>query len=168
MRGPCDCDPEIVFELADGTLSPARKSEVQEHLDACPECQELYQREVDLNAYLERLEISEARSRSVCQGVAMALPTRPVKARLLWGTLALALLLAALVALDLNGTNPVTAATSAVDVFWSIVSGFAHLAVTVFSMAGPVILIALAFGAVADLVIAAAVLSAARRSSRQA
>lgn len=166
MRGPCD--PEMVFELAEGTLSQDRKREAQEHLNACPECQEMYQREVDLNAYLECLELSEAGSRSVCRGVAMALPTRPVRARVMWGILALALMLAALFALSLNGTNPVTSATSVVDVLWSLVSGFADLVVTVFVMAGPVLLIALLFGAIADVIIAAAVFSAARRNSREA
>lgn len=173
MKGPRDCDPEMVFELADGTLSQDRKREAREHLRACPECQELYQREVDLNAYLECLEVSgpepsDARSRSVCQGVAMALPTRPVRARVLWGVLALALMLAALLALNLSGTNLVTSATSLVDVLWSLVSGLADLVVTVFVMAGPVILIALLLGAIADVIIAAAVFSAARRNSREA
>lgn len=168
MTGPCNCDPEMVFELADGTLSQDRKREAQEHLRACPECRELYQREVDLNAYLECLELSDVRSRSVCRGVAMALPTRPVRARVLWGVLALALMLAALLALNLSGTNPVTSATSVVGALWSLVSGFADLVVTVFVMASPAILIALAIGALADVVIAAAVFSAARRSSREA
>lgn len=168
MTGPCNCDPEMIFELADGTLSRDRKREAQEHLRACPECQKLYQREVDLNAYLECLELSEAGSRSVCRGVAMALPTRPVRARVLWGALALALMLTALLALNLSGTNPVTSATSVVDVLWSVVSGLADLVVTVVEMAGPVILIALAIGTLADVVIAAAVFSAARRNSREA
>ena len=168
MRGPCNCDPEMIFELADGTLSQDRKYEAQEHLRACPECQEIYQREVDLNAYLECLEPSEARSRSVCRGVAMALPTRPFRARVLWGVLALALMLTALLALNFSGTNPVTSATSVVDVLWSLVSGLADLIVTVFVMAGPIILIALLLGAIADVVIAAAVFSAARRNSREA
>lgn len=173
MKVPRNCDPEMVFELAEGTLSRDRKREAQEHLNACPECRELYQREVDLNAYLEclegsDLEPSEVRSRSVCQGVAMALPTRPVRARVLWGALALALMLAALLALRLNGTNPITSATSVVDVLWSLVSGFADLVVTVLVMAGPVLLVALLLGAIADVLIAAAIFSAARRNSREA
>lgn len=168
MKGPRNCDPEMVFELAEGTLSQDRKREAQEHVSACPECRKLYEREVDLNAYLECLEISDDRSRSVCRGVAMALPTRPMRARVLWGVLALALMLAALLALSLNGTNPVTSATSVVDVLWSLVSGFADLIVTVFVMAGPVLLIALLLGAIADVIIAAAVFSAARRNSREA
>lgn len=169
MRGPCD--PEMVFELADGTLPPEQRGEVRAHLGACPECRDLYEREVNLNAYLECLQSADSPdngSRSVCQGVAMALPTRTMRARLLWGTLAVALLLAALLALNLNGENPITFFTSVVDMIWSLVSGVSRLIVTVFAVAGPFILIALALGAIADVVIAAVVFSAARHSSKEA
>ena len=56
-----------------------------------------------LNASLGALEFGQ--TRSVCRGVAMALPTRSARARLLWAALAVVLLLAASVAMMLYGTN---------------------------------------------------------------
>ena len=127
MSGARRCDPEVIFELADGALGPERAREIRDHLEACPDCRELYEKELELSAFLGSLELAEPRS--VCPGVAMALPTRPLKARLLWATLALALLLVA---------------------------------------AGPVLLAALAVGALLDLSLAAALLWMTRRRARAA
>jgi hypothetical protein len=163
--GPCRgaCDPEKVFELAEGNLETDQEREVREHLASCAGCQERYERELDLNAYLSSLDVSRlCSSRSVCQGVAMALPTRPAKVRIMWGLLASALLVAALVSLELNGTEPVTLAMSALGTCWGLVAGSAHVARAVFAAAGTTVLLALALGALTDVLIALAVVSVSR------
>ncbi len=108
MNASGDCNPQKVFELADGNLSPEQGREMHEHLTSCPGCRELYERELDLNAFLSCLVFSEMRStgNSVYQGVAMALPIRSVRVRLLWGLLASTLLAVAFVSLKFNGTEP--------------------------------------------------------------
>jgi anti-sigma factor RsiW len=166
MSDPRRCDPEAIFELADGALGPGRRREIRAHLDDCPGCRELYEKEIELNSYLRSMEF--AQSRSVCPGVAMALPTRPLKARLLWAALALALLLVASLALSLDGTNPMGFAVSALGVFWSFVSGFADVVQAVLVVAGPILLVALAAGALLDLLLAAALLRTTRRRAREA
>ncbi len=164
----CNCDPESIFELAESTLEPERECEVRTHLRKCPGCRDLYEQDMKLTTFLGSLEFSEIRSRSVCREVAMALPTRPYKARFLWGVLALGLFVAALLALNLYGTNPLTSTTSVVEILFGMISGFAGVLNTVLKVAGSVILVALAVGAAADLLIAAAVLSVTRRRSREA
>jgi hypothetical protein len=170
--GPCRgaCDPTKVFELAEGSLETGQEREVREHLASCAGCQELYERELDLSAYLSSLDFSSVcSSRSVCQWVAMALPTRPVKVRVLWGLLASALLVAALVSLELNGTEPVILAMSVLGTCWGLVAGSADVARAVFAAAGTTILLALALGALTDILIALAVVSVSRgRRAREA
>ncbi|MDQ4106267.1 MAG: zf-HC2 domain-containing protein, partial [Actinomycetota bacterium] len=109
----CNCEPEVIFELAERALEPGREREVRRHLDDCPGCQELYERELRLNACLGSLEFSRTDSRSVCEAVAMALPTRPIKARLVWALVAAGLLATALLALGMQGANPVALAVDA-------------------------------------------------------
>ena len=164
MSDPCRCDPEAIFELADGGLGPGRMREVRAHLDECPGCRELYEEELELNACLRAMQL--AQPRSVCPQVAMALPTRPLKARLLWAVLALALLLVASLALSLEGTSPMVFAVSALGVFWSLVSGSADVVQAVLVVAGPVIFVALAAGALLDLLLAAVLLRTTRRHAR--
>ena len=166
MNGPRRCDPQVIFELADGALGPERAREVRAHLRACPGCHKLYEKEKELNAALDSLEFAEARS--VCPGVVMALPTRPLKTRLLWAALSLALLLVASLALSLDGTTPAVFAVNALGVFWGVVSGFADAAQTILVAAGPVILAALVVGALLDLSLAAALLWTTRRRAREA
>src|SRR5918998_5936621 len=166
MSDPRHCDRQAIFELTDGALGPEWVREIQNHLEACPGCHELYERELELNAVLDSLELAEPRS--VCQGVAMALPTRPLKARLLWAALALALLLAASLALSLDGTHPAVFAANALGIFWGVVSGFADVAQTILVAAGPVLLVALAVGALLDLTLAAALLWTTRRRAHAA
>ena len=170
--GPCRgaCDPEKIFEFAEGSLETDQEREVRGHLASCAGCQELYERELYLNADLSSLDLSEACPvRSVCQGVAMALPTRPTKVRILWGLLASALLVAALVSLELNGTEPVSLAISAVGTCWGLIAGSAHVARAVFAAAGTPILLALALGALTDVLIALTVVSVSRgRRAREA
>ena len=63
MSDPRRCDPEAVFELADGTLGAQRGREIRAHLEDCPVCRELYERELELNALLRTSELAEPRSR---------------------------------------------------------------------------------------------------------
>jgi anti-sigma factor RsiW len=165
MSGPGRCDPEAIFELADGALGPERVREIRNHLNDCPGCRELYEQELELNAYLSSMEF--AQPRSVCPQVAMALPTRPLNARLLWAVLALILLLVASLALSLDGTSPMVFAVGALGTFWSLVSGFADVVQAVLVVAGPVLLVALIAGALLDLFIAAALLWTTRRRARE-
>ena len=166
MSTPRRCDPQVIFELADGALGPEREREIRKHLEACPGCRKLYEKELELSALLDSLELAEPRS--VCPGVAMALPTRPLKARLLWTAVALALLVVASLALSLEGTPPAVFAVNALGVFWGVVSGFAEVARTILVAAGPVLLAALAVGALLDLSLAAALLWMTRRRARAA
>src|SRR5215210_1479324 len=161
MSTPRRCDPQVIFELADGGLGPEQEREIRNHLETCPGCRKLYEKELELSAFLGSLDLVEPRS--VRPGVAMALPTRPLKARLLWATLALALLLVASLALSLDGTNPAVFAVNALGVFWGVVSGFADVARTILVAVGPVLLVALAVGALLDLSLAAALLWMTRR-----
>lgn len=98
----------------------------------------------------------------------MALPTRPWKVRLVWVAVALALLVAASLALSLDGATPAALVVNAVGFFWGLVSGFADVVRAVLSAVGPTLAVALAVGALADVCIAAAVLLATRRRLRQA
>ncbi len=163
------CDHERVFELADGELEGEAARKVRSHLERCPGCHELYEREVDLNSYLCSLDFPGARSCSVHRGVAMALPTRSPVSRLLWAVLAAALLLLAFVYLELNGTQPVILAASMLAASWGFVSGSADVVRVVFAAAGPTVLLVLGFGALADLLIAMAFVAVSRgRRAREA
>ena len=92
----------------------------------------------------------------------MALPTRAAKVRILWGLLASALLVASLVSLELNGTEPVSGAMNVLGACWGLIAGSAHVARAVFATAGTIILLALALGALTDVLIALAVISVSR------
>ena len=162
----CGCDPEKVFELADGGLSVDQEREVREHLASCPGCRELYERERDLSACLGSLDFSRMPRRSVCQSVAMALPTRSLRARVLWGLLAGALLVAALVSLELHGREPVILAMSILSACWGLIVGSTELTRAVFSAAGTTILLALALGTLADVLIALTVVFIRNRGRR--
>lgn len=167
--GPCSCDPEKVFELSDGSLSLNEQSVTREHVASCPECRELYERELGLNAYLSSFDLSEIFSRSVCQEVAMALPTRSAKVRILWGLLAAALLVAALITLELDGAEPVLLTMSLLGACWGVVLSSAGVARAVFAAAGSTILLMLALGALMDVLIALAVVTVSRgRRAREA
>jgi hypothetical protein len=160
------CDPEEIFELAEGVLGPEREREVRVHVGRCRGCRALYESELNLNASLGSLEFVE--HRSVCRAVAMALPTRSVKVRLLWAGLAVALLFVASLALSLDGTNPAIFAVDALVMFWGFVSGSADVVRVLLAAIGPALLVAVAVGALFDLIIAAAYLSVSRRRAREA
>lgn len=160
------CDPEGVFELAEGEISPERELAVRAHMDGCPGCKGLYKNELSLNARLGGLEVDE--TPSVCREVAMSLPTRPVMVRLAWVGLAGGLLLATVVALGLDGTNPAAYAIEILGAFWGIISGLSDATEALLVAAGPMLLLALAVGAIVDLLIAGAVVSISRRRAREA
>ena len=166
MTCPRPCDHESVFELADGSMAPEREHEIRAHLRDCSGCRTLYETELRLNASLGSLEFEE--TRSVCRGVAMALPTRSARARLLWAALAVVLLLATSVATMLYGTNLAVLFIDAMNVFLGFVAGFADVIQVVFAAIGQALLIALAIGAFVDLVIAAVYLGISRRRAREA
>lgn len=164
-RRNCGCEPEEIFELADRSLTPDRERRIREHLERCPECYEVYKREKRLNSCLKTLSFSEPRS--VREGVAMALPTRPVKARLLWTLLAGVLLSTALFALNMNGVNPAAFVVNEMTMFWSPASMLRDLLGTVLAVAGSALLIALAVGALLDLLLAVILMTVVRRRTRQ-
>ncbi len=165
MNGPFHCDPEPIFELADGSLGQERETEVRTHLRDCRGCRTLYEKELRLNSSLGSLAFEEPRS--VCRGVAMALPTRSLRSRLLWAGLAVVLLLTTSVTLMLGGTNLVFLFVEAMSVFWGFVAGFADVIQVIFAAIGPVLLVVLAAGALVDLVLAAVYLSVSRRRARE-
>jgi anti-sigma factor RsiW len=165
LQDGCGCEPEEIFEFADRALTPEREQRVRAHLEQCPECHELYKRETRLNSCLKSLSFSEPCS--VRAGVAMALPTRPLKARLLWTLLAGVLLSTALFALGINGVNPAVFIVDAMTMFWGSASMLTDLLDTVLAVAGGVLLGALAVGAVLDLLLAAVLMSVVRRRTRQ-
>jgi len=166
MNGQVPCDPEAIFELADGSLEPERERGVRAHLRECEGCLTLYEKELRLNASLGSLVFEQPRS--VCPGVAMALPTRSTRARLFWAGLAFVLLLTASATLMLRGTNLAALIMEAMGVFLGFVAGFADVIQVVFATVGPALLVALAAGAVVDLVIASVYLSVSRRRAREA
>ncbi len=99
----------------------------------------------------------------------MALPTRSAGARIFWGLLGIALLAAALLSLERNGTEPVILAMSTLGLCWGFVSGATDVARAVFAAAGSIILLVLALGALADVLIALVLVSVSRgRRAREA
>jgi predicted anti-sigma-YlaC factor YlaD len=166
VNGSRPCDPEPVFELADGSLAPEREREIRAHLRGCRGCRTLYERELRLNASLGSLEFDE--TPSVCRSVAMALPTRSTRARLLWAAIAVVLLLTTSVAMMLYATNLAVLVIDAINVFWGFVAGFADVIQVVFATIGRALLVVLAIGAFVDLVIATVYLAISRRRAREA
>lgn len=161
-----ECDPEAVFELVDGGLGQARRHDLREHLDACPGCGEIYRREMGLSRSLCSMQYMEFGYGSVSRSVAMALPTRRMRARFLWALLSVALLAVSLLALELYQSGPVGPVVDALGVFWGFVTGASDVVRAVFAAVGSGLLIALGLGAVFDLLVAAAVVTAVRRSRR--
>lgn len=163
-EGACGCDPEEVFELADGALAPGREREAREHLRGCAGCRRLYRRQISLNTSLRSLHFSRPETRSVREEVALALPTRRLKARLLWVLLAGVLLLGALFALGASGASPPVSVLDTLGVFWAYTAAFSDTVYTLLDVAGPAILVALVAGAVFDLLLAGIILAAIRRA----
>lgn len=167
----CNCDPEAVFELAENTLSPEDEKEVRDHLARCGGCRDLFQKELELSAFLLSAEFSgrgRIPEQSVCRGVAMSLPTRPLRVRLIYGFGALALLLTALLALQVFGARPALYVLDFLSTGWGFIAGVVDVINVVLSVAGPALLLALAAGALLDLVLVSVVLSIFSRSRQQA
>ncbi|MBV9455373.1 MAG: hypothetical protein JOZ19_14870 [Rubrobacter sp.] len=165
---PYDCDPEKIFELADTSSDPDRlaleqERKIQEHLASCSGCRELYEHELDLNNFLHYLAFSELRPRSVSRGVVMALPTRSVEVRILWGLLATALLAVVFVSLEFTSTEPVFLAMSILSTCWGFIVGAADATREIFVTVGPIILYVLALGALADVFVAFVIIFLRRR-----
>ena len=160
---PCGCDHELVFELADGGLDEGAAAPLHDHLQGCARCRDLYERELGLNAYLSSLDFPGTCSSSVHKGVAMALPTRCLRVRLAWAALASILLALVFVYLELNGMEPLIVAASVLAVGWGLLLGSTDVARTLLAAAGSTLLLILAVGTLADLLIALAFVSAHRR-----
>lgn len=156
---PCDCDPVKIFEFVDTPSDPDRSSleqerKIQKHLASCSGCRNLYERELDLNNFLHSLDFSELRTRSVSRGVVMALPTRSVEVRILWGLLATILLAVTFVSLEFTGTEPVLLVMGILSTCWGFIVGAADTMREIFVTVGPIILYVLALGALADVFVA--------------
>lgn len=168
-RGESLCyEPEVIFELAEGSLEPEREQEVRGHLSRCPGCRELYEKELDLSCFLETLKSPGARRPAGCEvsrRVAMALPTRSVRARLLWAALAGALAAAVFFLLSLYNGRASGLLAELMGTGWGMVSGLEEVVRVVLDVSGPAILALLLIGAAVDLLIAATVLLV-RRSRR--
>lgn len=164
---PCGCDHELVFELADGGLDEGAAAPVHNHLRECVGCRELYEHELDLNSYLSSLDLTgPSCSSSVHRGVAMALPTRCLGARLAWATLSATLLVLAFVYLELNDTEPLIMAAGVLAAGWGLLLGSTDVARTLLAAVGSTLLLVLAVGTLADLLIALAFVSVHRRRTR--
>ena len=169
---PRVCNPEKVFELADQdaaaeSLEVGEERELRNHLARCRECRELYERELDLNAFLSSLDF-QAGSRSVHRGVAMSLPTRSAGGRVMWGLLAVVLLLAALSSLELEAAQPIMLSMGILGAFWALISSSVEVLIAIVDAAGFTILLLLVLGALADLLIALAVVFSRRRRAQEA
>jgi hypothetical protein len=169
---PRVCNPEKVFELADQdaaaeSLEVGEERELRNHLARCRECRELYERELDLNAFLSSLDF-QAGSRSVHRGVAMSLPTRSAGGRVMWGLLAVVLLLAALSSLELEAAQPIMLSMGILGAFWALISSSVEVLIAIVDAAGLTILFLLVLGALADLLIALAVVFSRRRRAQEA
>lgn len=162
---PHGCDPELIFELADETLDPERKHCAQTHLEKCQPCQELYERELDLNGFLSSMHFADFHTSTVSQTVVMSLPTRSVKARILWALLAFALLISALLAMELHGSSPLVFVMGILAMFQAFVSGFADVVQTVITIVWRELLMLLALGALVDLLIAFYILALTRQKA---
>jgi hypothetical protein len=93
----------------------------------------------------------------------MALPTRPLLARLLWAALAATLLALVFVYLEFNGAEPLIVAAGILAAGWGLVLGSVDVAHAVLAAAGSTILLVLAVGTLVDLFVALAFVSVHRR-----
>lgn len=160
------CDPERIFELADGGLTPEQRREALSHIEKCPECREFYEQELELNARLGSLDFPDPGPCSVSRQVAMSLPTRPLKARALWAILAIMLLAVTTLSLGLGWMEAASLAMGVLTVFWGLAAGVADALRAVLDTVGMWALAALAIGAMADIILAAVIFSATRLARR--
>lgn len=164
------CGPEEIFEFCEGMLEPARAREMRDHLRNCSRCRSFYEQEMSLSAALSSPEVREGEwpgesggaQAGVSHRVAMALPTRSVAAKIMWGAGAAALLVMALISLALHAVQPFTFVTHFMGVCWGFISGVSDAAGIILTVSGSTILIALLVGAFMDVLIAATLVVAAR------
>lgn len=167
-----ECDPALVFELADEALEPGEARLAKRHLESCGNCRTLYEHERDLSARLGAPLRSTAFAPpasssgrcSVHQAVAMALPTRHPLVRLLWAGLAGALLLSAVVLIGRDGAGAFMPAIGALAAFWGMAWGGVEVARAVLAAVGPGLLLILALGALVDLLVASCAVLLVRRA----
>lgn len=170
QRDEPGCDPGLVFELADGSLAPEEARPVRRHLEGCPNCRRLYERERALSQSLRSADYFDA-PRSATEGcavhraVAMALPTRRPLARLLWAVLAAGVLVWAV--LFVGAVEAMLSAVGALAAIRGLVSSAGEVSRAVLAAFWPGLLVILAVGAAADLLIACGVLLARRARARQ-
>jgi hypothetical protein len=165
-RGCGACDPEAVFELADGQAG-GKASTVMLHLEGCPGCRELYEREKHLNRQLGSFDGCGVAGRSVSRMVAMALPTRTARSRAVWAMLAVALSLSALLALEVSGRNPAILIFDATAWTSGALVGVWDVARILFAVVGRWVVMALIVGITLDLMIAAVVAAIFARRNRR-
>ena len=165
-RGCGSCDPVAVFEFADGQTAGKEANAVQLHLEECPGCRELYEREVELNEQLGSFDGCPVSGRSVSRVVAMALPTRTARARAVWAMLAVALSLSAMLALEVSGRSPVILFVDAAAWSSGALAGLRDVVRIIFAVVGRWVVIALIVGITLDLIIAAVVAAFLMRRNR--
>lgn len=174
MHGKCApggcCDPEEIFELVEGTLEPEERRLIRAHLETCTNCRDRYEREVSLNAGLCSGTPGNPQAggatnciASVSREVALRIPTRSRLARLMWGMLAIGILITTTLALGFGGDNPIFMATGGTQTVLDYVSAVSDVSALLLALIAPFVLIALAVGFLVDLVIAGIVFSALRR-----
>ncbi|WP_119068945.1 anti-sigma factor family protein [Rubrobacter indicoceani] len=165
------CDPEEIFDLAEGTLSPERRHFVRGHLDSCSECAARYRREVALSeGFSSGIAAGVAApsgpalkgASSVGREVAMCLPTRSLVARLMWGALAVGILIVTTLALSFGGENPIFILASGVESLFGYISAASNVSTLFLALVAPFVLVALGVGFFVDLLIAGAVYSLVR------
>lgn len=165
-RGCGSCDPEAVFELVDGQAVGEKARSVRLHVEGCPGCRELYEREVELNDRLGAFDGCPVSVGSVSRMVAMALPTRTARSRAVWAMLAVALSLSALLALEVSGRSPVIQFLDMAAWSSGATAGLWDVAMILFTVTGRWVVMVLLVGITLDLVIAAVVAAIFARRNR--
>lgn len=167
--GGC-CNPEEIFDLAEGNLDPERRRVVRSHIESCNVCEARYEREVSLSAgfcaghgFFPKPATPKCDHDSVSREVVMNLPTRSRLARLAWGILAVGILAVTVFAFGTGGDNLFFVATGGAESFIGYVTAVSDVFKMVLAFVTPFLLVALAVGLVLDLLIGAVVFVAARR-----
>lgn len=86
----------------------------------------------------------------------------------MWGLLAVVLLLAALSSLELEAAQPILLSMGILGAFWALISSSVEVLIAIVDAAGLTILLLLVLGALADLLIALAVVFSRRRRAQEA
>lgn len=168
-RGGCErYGPEEIFSLVEGELSPAEERAVRRHLAECPCCRARHEREQGISSSL-RLGFAAPQPRgprepgSVACNVAMALPTRSLRARLCWALAGGAALAVILLALEVWSSSPVSAVADVLGLSWGIAAGLADVLSIFFTTTGWFLIFAMLVGALIDIGIAIGILLFRRR-----